>query len=358
MWWNVLIVILSISALMVVTGLSLVTMQYNNKKQSLRRHSERMNPFATEPGLTPAEFTLAPGAKPEPVSAGFYVDRIVNLSMKDMTWMVDGYFWMRWKDSNMQLADRFQVVDGWIESKEKEEERYINGEHYVMYRIIAKISAIFEETRFPCDDHLLTICFEIPSFERNSLLFQPDSLASAISSRVKIPGYKIYNMAVVEKPHSYKTSRGKPLLQAKAKSTFSQFRMGIWIRRDGWGYYLKMFLPLYVAVAVSMLAFFINPIHSDPRFGLGVGALFAAVANSYINSSMIPNTGVLSLTDVVNIAGTSTILLTLIESAISLYIYEKRQKHLLSYRFDRFSFLIILVGYILINIALPMAAIL
>jgi hypothetical protein len=89
-----------------------------------------------------------------------------------------------------------------------------------------------------------------------------------------------------------------------------------------------------------------------------VGALFAAVANSYINSSMIPNTGVLSLTDVVNIVGTSTILLTLIESAISLYIYEKRQKHRLSYRYDRFSFAIILVGYILLNIALPLAAML
>lgn len=98
---------------------------------------------------------------------------------------------------------------------------------------------------------------------------------------------------------------------------------GVW---DGWGFFLKMFLPLYVAVAVAILAFFIKPTDTDPRFGLGVGALFAAVANSYINSSMLPNTGVMSLADIICIIGTITILLTLIESTISLHLYDRKDK--------------------------------
>jgi hypothetical protein len=119
-----------------------------------------------------------------------------------------------------------------------------------------------------------------------------------------------------------------------------------------------MFLPLYVAVAVAILAFFIKPTDVDPRFGLGVGALFAAVANSYINSSMLPNTGVMSLADIINIIGTITILLTLIESTISLHLYDRKDKKMLSHRFDRLSFYVLLLGYIIFNVALLSAAVL
>lgn len=355
-WWNILVLVGGLVVLIVVAGSSLVAMEYKNKAISRVYYRERMDPQATEHGLTPADIILPPEAHPRKVSAGVYIDRIVELSMKDLTWVVDCYLWFRWQDSSLHMSDNFQVVDGWIDSREKKDE-YIDGnEHYVLYRIIAHITSVFEELRFPCDDHLLTVCIEYPSYERSGMLFEADTINSAVSSRVKVPGYKIYQMAVVEKPHSYKTSRGDPRMHPGVKATFSQFRMGLWIKRESWGFFLKMFLPLYVSVLVAMLAFFINPLHSDPRFGLGIGALFAAVANSYINSSMLPNTGVMSLADVINIAGISTILLTLIESAISLYIYEKRGKHSLSQRFDRVSFYIMLGGYVVLNIALPLAA--
>ena len=343
--------------LIIVAGFSLVTIEYKNKAKSRIYYRERMDPRETEHGLTQAEIVLPPDASPGKVMTGVYVDRIVELSMKDLSWMVDCYLWFRWKDSSLVIGNNFQVVDGWIESKEKKEDFIRDNEHYVLYRIIARITSVFEEVRFPCDDHLLTICIEDPSYERSNMVFEADSANSAISSRVKIPGYSIYQMAVVEKPHSYKTSRGDPRMKAGLKATYSQLRMGIWIKRDGWGFFLKMFLPLYVSVLVAMLAFFINPMHSDPRFGLGIGALFAAVANSYINSSMLPNTGVMSLADVINMVGISTILITLVASAISLYVYEKRGKHVLSHRFDRISFYIMLAGYVCLNIALPVAAV-
>lgn len=45
-----------------------------------------------------------------------------------------------------------------------------------------------------------------------------------------------------------------------------------------------------------MLAFFIKPTDVDQRFGLGVGALFAAIANTYITSSLVPEVEELSVT--------------------------------------------------------------
>ena len=120
---------------------------------------------------------------------------------------------------------------------------------------------------------------------RERLLFVPDVESTRVSSRVSVSGYVLGTPKGIEKAHSYKTTRGDPRLPLGTKSTFSQFRFGIPIQRDGFGLYMKMFQALFVAVLVAMLACFIKPTDVDPRFGLGVGALFAAVANSYLAST-------------------------------------------------------------------------
>jgi len=354
-WWTVVLLLAIFTVILMAVGTTLVGMEYKNKKATQLHYRERMDPLQTEPGLTPADTTSLQGVRPIKVSTGIYVDRIEELSMRELSWTVDFYIWFNWSDTLLKSPDNFQVIDGSIVSKEKKDE-YIQGTtHYVLYRTVARITSVFDEMRFPCDDHLLTICIEDPSYVRQKMVFIADSANSSVSSRVKIPGYRIYRKGTVEKPHSYKTSRGDPRLNG-TKATFSQYRLGIWISRDGWGFFLKMFLPLYVAVAVAILAFFIKPTDTDPRFGLGVGALFAAVANSYINSSMLPNTGVMSLADIISIIGTITILLTLIESTISLHLYDRKDKKMLSHRFDRLSFYVLLLGYVIFNIALLVAA--
>jgi hypothetical protein len=132
--------------------------------------------------------------------------------------------------------------------------------------------------------------------------------------------------------------------------------MGFWIHREGLGFYLKMFVALFVAVGVALLAFFIRPTDVDPRFGLGLGALGAVIVNTYVTSSLVPDTGVMTLADIVNHVGIVTIFLSLLQSAISLYLYERKDRKALSRLFDRVSFATILPCYVVINLILPWAA--
>ena len=133
--------------------------------------------------------------------------------------------------------------------------------------------------------------------------------------------------------------------------------MGVGIERAGWGLYFKLFQSLYIAILLALLAFFIRPTEVDPRFGLGVGALFAGVANAYVISSLVPDTGVMALADIVNGVGIAVILLTVIQSTISLHLYSVRGAEAVSRAFDRLSFAVILPGYILLNVLLPLGAI-
>jgi hypothetical protein len=350
--WSVSLVML----LVCVACLAIIPV-HNDARATAGRHHARLDPVAADPGATPPELELPAGANPTQVDAGIYVDRIVELSIKDASWTVDFYLWFHWHGDDVEPGNGFQVVEGWIESQQLEVQHCHGNEHYERYRVIARITKPFEISRFPCDDHLLTINIENPHHQRHQLQFVPDQENSAVSSRVRVSAYEICNAPIIEKPHSYKTARGDPRLNPKAKSTYSQCRLGIELRRDSWGFYFKMFQALYVAVSIALLAMFVKPTNVDPRFGLGIGGLFAAVANSYVTSSLVPDTGVMTVADLVNGIGIGMILLTVIQSTVSLYLFERLEMEPLSRRFDQVSFVILASGYVALNLALPLAAI-
>ena len=353
---NIWIWAIMLTALFATAAVVTARAVYKNKIAATERHSDRMNPDAGEGGTKPPPTALPAEANPVRAHAGIYVDRIIDLSVKEARWTVDFYLWFRWNGTGVDPGENFQIVDGSIESKVKAEEYVSGDEHYVLYRVVARITKFFDVSRFPRDDHILTISIESPASERSKLLFVADKESSGVSSRVRIAGYSTYQQAILEKPHAYRSTHGDPRLPAGTEKIQSQLRMGIWIHRQGSGFYLKMFVALFVGVGVAMIAFFIKPTDVDPRFGLGVGALGAVIVNTYITSSLVPDTGVMTLADIVNHVGIVTIFLTLLQSAISLYLYERRGKKTLSRLFDKVSLMVFIAGYLVINVVLPWAA--
>jgi hypothetical protein len=205
------------------------------------------------------------------------------------------------------------------------------------------------------DNHVLTLEIEDEQQERPDLIYVVENGTSEISSRVQIPGYEIDKMAIIEKPHTYKSNFGDPRIDSK-KTSFSQLRAGIEISRPDLGFYFRIFIGLFVAVAAALLALCIKPTKVDPRFVLGSGALFVAIANTIITSELIPKTGIMTFADMVNDLGLILILMTLIESVVSLYLYEKKGEKILSRKLDRTSLILLLVIYVIINAVIVAAA--
>ena len=104
--------------ILLVFGWLTVSAQRRNRLASVELQQAVMNSEATEKGVTPPDFSLPPGANPAQVQVGFYVDRIAELSVKDASWTVDFYVWFRWRGNAVQPGNGFQVIDGWIESRE------------------------------------------------------------------------------------------------------------------------------------------------------------------------------------------------------------------------------------------------
>ncbi len=337
-----------------IMGAFSLTKIYYLKSESNSRHVARLSSDTFENNQTAFERSLPEGSHPIKVQGGVYLDHIASISIADNTWSPVFYLWFKWTDDTINPGNNFNIIEGEILSKEKLKEFHKNGEHYEKFLVKAQITKYFNSLRFPVDDHVLTIVIEDGNLAWKDLEYIPDIDNSNISSRVKMPGFGFIKHNVFMKPHTYKTNFGDPQLTNKSNhATFSQLIFGLSIARDGFGFYFKIFIGLFAAVSISLLVFFIKPTDVDPRFGLGVGGFFGAIANALLSISFVADNGSLSLLDIVNNVAMITIFLTLVASTISLYIFDIKGRVRLSDLFDQVSFYIISIGYTLINVFIP-----
>jgi len=325
-------------------GLGLAWRQASTRRMEAEAWQALVDPAARDPGMTAAEPVATDGARE--LSIGLYLEGIIGLSIRDSRFTAVCDVWFSWRGDDFDPADDLVVVDGSIESIDLLDQWHEGDLHHRRYRLTAGITKRFQIDHFPLDRHLLLIAFESGALRRDELLLVPDLENTAVSSRAAVPGYRLEHLVGIEKPHSYRTARGEPGDWAGRKATYSQARFAIAIGRDGWGLFLKMFQALFVAVVIALLPCFIKPTDLDPRFGLGVGALFATVANAYLVGSYVPDTGEFALADMINLLGTVTILLTLIESTISLHLHDQRGDRDAARRLDRVSFGVTLGGFV------------
>ena len=224
---------------------------------------------------------------------------------------------------------------------------------------MARITKFFNVSRFPVDDHVLTIEIEDGSLLQEQLRYVADNDSSAVSPQVEIPGFTIYRTGAVVKSHRYQTTMGDPRAAAGSSTTYSRFRFGIWLNRTNLDFYFKVFLGLIASVVIALLAFFVKPARMDARFAVGVGAFFGAVANTVATASLVPDTSTFTLTDMVIAAGLVTIFLTMVESTICLHMYHTRgEESLAPQLLDKASFVVFLVAYVTINVAIVRVAML
>ncbi len=330
---------------------------YEDKIESEVRHQERIDPNKTEKGKTAPDYQRLNGEQDNsrPVKVGIYVDRIETISTKETLWTVVFYFWFDWQGNDIKPSDSFHVVDGEVLSKELVRSSSDGDRHYELYRIVARITKAFNITRYPLDNHQLTIRIEESNLQWQQLQYKPDEEGTTYSSRVNVPGYVVYRSDLLNKPHAYKSSRGDPLSPAAHKTVYSQLTYALGIKRPDWGLYFKMFQGLFAAVAIALLAFLLAPA-SGERIGLGVGAFFAAVANSYVNLSELPGIGRVTLTDMVNGIGMVTILLTIFGTIISSHLAEEKGNMKSARAFDRVSLVVFIVGFVVVNVAIVFSA--
>jgi hypothetical protein len=294
--------------------------------------------------------------EPVEVLAGIRINRIGSFSLRESTWTADFDIWFRWAGDEVRPGENFHVVNGEIDHREREESYSSGSEHYERYNVHANLAISLDASRFPFSDHGITIQVEDSADGAENLRYIPDERDSGISSLGIPSGLKVTQTLAAVKLYSYQSRRGDPQIPEGRMDVHSRFVLALLLAPPGAGLFIKLFQALFASVFIALIAFFIKPIHVDPRFVLGIGAFFASVGNNIYIGSILPYSSQISLTSMVNAIGLTTIFLTLVQSTISLHIFDSRGRERLRRLFDHVSVAVFLAGYAAANLVLPLVA--
>ena len=261
-------------------------------------------------------------ATPGKVVVGTYINKMTELSFKESKFSLDFYIWFRWKAEG-ELAEykpleSMELINGRIDGKSSVVEKKIGELNYASARITATIFKNWALESFPFDSHRVQVHLEDSQFVDSALVFEPDVANSRLGDELSLPGWLVSGFATQATQKEYKSNYGDTSLPTDALSTYSRLTFGMDLNRAGVGSAVKLLSTVVFATLVAFVAFGIRPVDVDPRFGLGVGALFAVAASAFVVASSIPESALLTVADQMHMVAMGFIFASIVQSAICL----------------------------------------
>ncbi len=346
---------LSILLLYVLAGYFGARRLQGYKAETANLRQAKIEAASTDLEAPAPEVRIVPGREPVTVAVGVRLNGMEAISLRESSWTADFDIWFRWTGDEVNPGEHFRIVNGNVDFREREASFVEGSAHYERYGVKARVNASFDMGRFPFGDQTVTIQVEDGAQGAGALRYVADERDSGVS-RLGVPAnLKISRTLAAVKLHSYQSRRGDPRIPEGEADVHSRFIFAMLLSPPGLAVFVKLYQALFASVAIALVVFFIKPIHVDPRFGLGIGGLFAAVGNNIYVGSILPNVSRFGLPEMVNALGLATIFLTLVQSTISLYILDSLGREKLRRVFDHVSFAVFLAGFIAVNLVFLLA---
>lgn len=299
-----------------------------------------------------AEAEADPNAPPAPaseVTVGMYINRLRDVNLREGTYVVDFWMWFRWQNDDLHPAQTFELVNGEIENRIDSDVIDDLGFHYTSVRLVARIYHVFDVDHFPYDNHTLHIDIEDVESESHLQVYRPDVTYSALDPGVQVAGWDVALGETAAADHIYNTNYGFLSIGADTHAPFSRFIQKIELRRGTGMPLLKLFWVTFLSVLLGLLALRVHVTDLDARFGLSVGSIFAAMANTYVLGEILPDTEAITMAEQMNFLGVGTIFLAVFISIASIrLVYAGREQA--SRRLDWWAFVGLGILYIVANV--------
>lgn len=239
-------------------------------------------------------------AQPQQVKTGVYLMNLYDLNMDEHSFYADFYIWFKWKGridpTNIEFVN---AIEKWSMDKatfdgDSTPVSLKTGEKYKIFRIEGRFFHSFSLNRFPLDQHQLDIQIENPEFPADSLQYVADTLGAQIRNTLNMVGWDTKGSEIVSKVHDYGSNFGNPEENAQRYSNLSY---QVNLARPISYFLLKMLLPLFIVMLVSIGGLLLHPTHIDSRSSLPIGGLLTAVFLQQSYSGALPDTGYMVLMD-------------------------------------------------------------
>lgn len=283
------------------------------------------------------------GKSPQKVYVGFYLNRVVNLDLKQNTYWMDFYIWFRWKGP-IDPTESYELMNanerwGATVVAENEKIRVLpDGYKYKELHMEYMLHSPLNFGAYPLDEQVLSIQLEDKSHPETVIQYLPDREDSNCSPELFIQGWKPLRFDVVNSSHMYDTRFGKSL-QTKTSYSRVSFHLHI-IRHPRHLHLFKLFLPVLIILVMVGVIFFIPISFFESRVEIAVTGLLSLIALQMVLNETLPPVGYLTLTDKVYYLAYFCVMCALIET-VWVYFSFKRDVRV-SRRIDRNSAMVML----------------
>lgn len=239
------------------------------------------------------------------VTAGTYVENLMQLSFKDNSYRIIFNVWFSWEGhEDLDMASNFRIYKGNINKMQILEDVITEDYCYQLIQVDATISKDFWTVRFPLESHQLRFYIE-PSFRADQVILQADTENSIVLPVMTATGFNLSRSAVSVNTAYYESTQNSPT----ATVPYSQeLCTSLEINRAGFGLYLKCFIALAGTLIWVFIMLFICTYHNIDPIRLIPTALFGAVTNIMVGANMLPESMQTGLLEFVNIGGVLIIL--------------------------------------------------
>ncbi|MEP6738584.1 MAG: hypothetical protein ABJA70_23865 [Chryseolinea sp.] len=259
---------------------------------------------------------------PDTVKVGSYIISVHDINFHDKEYTIRFWLWFIYDNPAFDFARQLDIPNAKTIYPPDTIMDQIGGKRWSIMKMKCVMKEGWDVKDFPFDQQHLRVQIENTLFDNKSLVFAPDVKGSQYDLKETIDGWEIKNFKVTKGDNDYRTGFGDPSIE---NQDFSTFNIEMDIERDAWGLFMKIFVGMYIAFMISVISFTLQPSELEPRFGLPVGGLFAAVGNKYIIDSLLPESSSFTLVDTLHALTFFAILLTLIVSAVSLKLHDRKQ---------------------------------
>jgi hypothetical protein len=287
----------------------------------------------------------APRSQPTEVKVGLYMVDIYDLSIKEESFVADFYLWLTWK-GNLN-PENFEFMNGELQAKDNPQTIKKDGLNYICWRCRGKFRSPLDFRNYPKDQQILRLEIEDSFHDQDELIYTFEENSRLEPYPISIHGFRMSQPQRYEiTTHEYKTNYGNPFRAPDENTKYSRVGIIIPIEHTGTSLtFIKLFLPVFLSVLIALLTFLIEPIDLDPRFGVGVAAIFGAVSSMLVANSSIPETSYFSLSDQIHLISLLFIFISIFVSCIVLKVYKAKGKKVAG-KIDLFAGSVLLASYL------------
>ncbi|MCX6350324.1 MAG: hypothetical protein NTX03_00505 [Bacteroidetes bacterium] len=287
--------------------------------------------------------------KPDTVSVGFYINSIHDIDFMNKEYNINLWLWLKYKNQDFDFSKYLEVpMAKTVDKSFYTVDTLADGRIYMLMKLQCVMKDAWKIQNFPFDRQKLRFSIENSQYDSDDLIFRVDTIGGHYS-KLAFTDWNVLrdSFKISTGIKKYETNFGDPTL-TQPHSEFSNYKVQVVIERDSWWLFLKLFIGMYISFLLSYLCFFIHRDNIDARFSLGVGSLFAVIANKYVIDSALPESTTFTLVDTLH---GFTLCFVFASVACSVYtlMLVKTNRLEQTRRFDRSASLIMLIVYLVLN---------